>query len=754
MKFAMMDSRLLDLLQTSEHLPYIIAGFFFHDRGIMVQKSISGMLQELLHSVLLKSSALRQFVDPTYTALVEAQKTRLPTWDVESLQLAFEAIIKQRQVVTRLFLFLDALDEHHGDNEHLANLMKKLVALADGTVVKVKLCLASRPWDTFVTSFGKCPGFKIHDHTYNDIRAYTLAEFTQSSSTEFEVTLTKDARSTKLEALAVQVTEKAHGVFIWVRIVVEEIAKGLRARIPFFVLEEKLANIPEELKDLYRHTLERIEPEHAEESYVMLQIAICALSPLALDAFVNSTSHAVWRKVPEVGEESVEDMTQRVVSRSGGLLEVIESTLVETSTALASGRCDTVALGKQVATDFDAPPEDASKEDSKPRYVYVTHRVQFIHQTVKEYVQSRKDNFGLKRNRTGGTGFHYILATAVRYERQWADEIGLDLFEYARLANVYKTVELREELWFSLDTLGGSFRDDTRVDWWMWQKEIKFYEIIFRRCVPSLKVACLAFAAGLFDYVERSLDEYSKRYLDFFFSAATIGPSITSVQIPRRDMLSFLVRHGYSVDHDMDGLFSLKIPSAVTPLALIIQTKGQFDQDEKERVSAIAWLLDHGANPNPERHTVLYNELLFSYCIRQESVEVVRLFGQYGATLPREMIVPLRTLWQMLSTPSEVLEEVIRIMQRNYPDVDFDEKKTITIYHDGTDWPHPISEIFWDTDTATASPVLGAVAAMSFGISRVFAAEYSTLASLRRGLAGGDRQRARQRELHRIVWDQ
>jgi hypothetical protein len=92
-----------------------------------------------------------------------------------------------------------------------------------------------------------------------------------------------DARSKMLEKLALKTTEKAHGVLIWVRIVVDEIAKDMRDRVPFFVLERKSADMPEELKDLYEHTLERIEPDHAEESYLMLQIAICALSPLSLD---------------------------------------------------------------------------------------------------------------------------------------------------------------------------------------------------------------------------------------------------------------------------------------------------------------------------------------------------------------------------------------------------------------------------------------------------------------------------------------
>jgi len=748
MKFAVMDSRLSDLLQTSEHLPYVIAGFFFHDRGIMVQKSMSGMLQELLHSILLKSSVLRQFVHPIYTALVETQRTRLPTWDVENLQLAFEAIIKQRQVVTRLCLFLDALDEHHGDNEHLASLVKKLVALADGNVVKVKLCLASRPWDTFVSSFSKCPGFKIHDHTYNDIRAYALAEFIQSSPSDVESSSVRDARSAKLESLAVQVTEKAHGVFIWVRIVVEEITKGLRARTPFFVLKEKLANMPEELKDLYQHTLERIEPDHAEESYVMLQIALSALFPLQLGTFVNTTSHAVWGQVPKAGEESMEDMMQRVISRSGGLLEVIESSSFEVSTTLDSSYCERVVRVKQVEIDPDTDSEEAFKEDLKPKYIYFTHRVQFIHQTVKEYVQGRNDNLGLKRSRTGGTGFHYILAAAVNYEEEWTDEIILDLFEYARLANHDKNAESQRDLRRSLDALVNS---DSRVYWWLRSKQIEFYTVLFGDRIGSRDIVLvLAFAAGLFEYVEGRLGILAENLIfeSILVHVATIGPKISSVQTSRRDMLNFLVKVGYSIDRIILPLL-LEIREPASPLAIIIQTKEHFDQDEKERVSAIAYLLDHGANLNVEMGDTgdplnFPREIVFFRCIRQESVEVVRLFGQYGATLPQEMIIPLRTLWQMLSTPSAVLEEVIRIGQRNYPDVDFDEKIITTTPHEVTGWVTPISGIFWNTNTYTAVPALGAIVAMIVGLSRVFAAEYSAIARLRK--------KARHLELARI-WD-
>ena len=73
--------------------------------------------------------------------------------------------------------------------------------------------------------------------------------------------------------------------------------------------------------------------------------------------------------------QGMEDMTKRAISRSGGLLEVIESAPVEINAALASGNCETVALGKQVAIDFDTASEEASKEDSRSKNLFLAHRV-------------------------------------------------------------------------------------------------------------------------------------------------------------------------------------------------------------------------------------------------------------------------------------------------------------------------------------------------------------------------------------------
>jgi hypothetical protein len=174
MKFAMRDPKTQEHLKVSSGcLHWIILGFFFHDRGSQVQKSIEGMLQEVLHRLLSQMPALLKFVFPSYSRLVKAQGKSNPVWPFGLLCESWVAITEQREVELCVFIFLDALDEHGGDNNQLATLVYQLVAKADGNTVKIKICVASRTWNIFGEHFGTCPQFAIHEYTSDDIQIYT-----------------------------------------------------------------------------------------------------------------------------------------------------------------------------------------------------------------------------------------------------------------------------------------------------------------------------------------------------------------------------------------------------------------------------------------------------------------------------------------------------------------------------------------------------------------------------------------------------
>ena len=365
MKFAMRDPRMTELLASENMEQWSLAAFFFHDRGSEKQKTLNGMLQEFLRSILQQIPALSRYVLSSYIELVRAQRTRCPSWDFGSLKSALVSLFEQRHVRIRILLLLDALDEHQGNNDLLASLLKSLVAKSDNKCIRLKMCLASRSWTVFQQHFGNCPGFSIHDHTRDDIMTYIRARLEPCEPQEMH-----QLGHSSMTPLANLVATRASGVFIWVRLVVDMLAKGLQDGTPHRTLEEKVNTIPRELKDLYADTLRRIEPEYSLEAFIMLQTTLCSFEPLPLKVLMaisdlnvaycegSSTYKAAETLASGDGmEQPTSSHKRRLVSRSGGLLEVLER-------------------------DQSVPDSDG----------FV---VQFIHQTVKEYVQSASKNLGL-----------------------------------------------------------------------------------------------------------------------------------------------------------------------------------------------------------------------------------------------------------------------------------------------------------------------------------------------------------------------
>ena len=253
MKFAINDARTWRLLKDAEGPDWTCASFFFHDRGSAIQKSLTGMMQEIVGSLLRQLPELLPYVKPEFNKLASAQRTKHPAWHSESLKSALHNIIEQRQTRIRIILFLDALDEHAGDKEELVKILNSMSEKADNNYVSLKVCLGSRSWSIFEHHFSRCPGLVIHEHTTSDILAFTGGQL-QASVDGFPELLNLN----ELQLLTEQITAKALGVFIWVRLVVDQLAKDIRDGTPYLMLVERITQMPQELKDLYADILRRL----------------------------------------------------------------------------------------------------------------------------------------------------------------------------------------------------------------------------------------------------------------------------------------------------------------------------------------------------------------------------------------------------------------------------------------------------------------------------------------------------------------
>ncbi|KAF7529190.1 hypothetical protein G7054_g9937 [Neopestalotiopsis clavispora] len=326
MKFIFKDSRTNDLLfswRTSAD--QICAAFFFHYRGAVMQKSFEGLLRSVLTQILQQCPRLSSYLPQAFGNKPMTSQD----WTLSRLQRGLFQVLEQDEIPFRLCLFLDALDEYDGRLEPVCKFLADLGQIPQTAGKRIQICFSSRPWDIFIREFGKVPGFSISDFTKDDIRDYCLGSIRSEH-------LSPGA----LEDLVPELVERSKGVFLWVKLVVKDLARASRIDASRQELETLLRTLPTELNDFYAEIIERIPHAHRRRAYIMLELAVRSREPLpprhffyALN-YVDLKSHseavaaydALCREYMTVPDTV--DFASLVIQQSrehcGGLLEVVE----------------------------------------------------------------------------------------------------------------------------------------------------------------------------------------------------------------------------------------------------------------------------------------------------------------------------------------------------------------------------------------------------------------------------------------------
>ena len=357
MKYAMTQKRTMDYLRHSNDNDWIIAGYFFHDRGTRVQKSIEGFLHEILYQLLARQPELFDTVRSIFDSVLErqrrndlskAKKTKFE-WTLHELSEALMKIAEESASDLCLCLFVDALDEHAGDHKHLISILHKLAKVSRSNF-NLRLCVAGRPENIFKDAFRDFPGFPIHERTQNDIQHYAEDRIKTEHVGHLNVESTE-----KLGSLIEKVVQMSKGVFLWVRLVINEAVEGLCEGDSIRELQTLLSEVPTELEDLFARAIRRgynnrrMSARDKLETYTLFQVALLPdyVEMLKTSAVLAVALYAKTKQDPiaDLRENSLDQLQRRLNSRSYGLLESV-----------------TVA--------------------------YVPSNVQFIHQTVKDFITS------------------------------------------------------------------------------------------------------------------------------------------------------------------------------------------------------------------------------------------------------------------------------------------------------------------------------------------------------------------------------
>ncbi|KAI1455351.1 hypothetical protein F4805DRAFT_275957 [Annulohypoxylon moriforme] len=300
---------------------YIQAAFFFHHRGTSLERSFEGLLRSIIPQIISKQPSLCKFIRPT------CPKNDITSdyWTFERLQKCFNEILGQKEIPLHLCLFFDALDECDGPLEFLCDFLKDLSAMSEGPN-KIKVCFSSRPWDIFTSSFQDCAGFHIHDFTKDDITDYCLGSIRKEEFPSAPV----------LEKFIPDIVTRSRGVFLWVKLLIKDLAHVKLDDLNDIQIKELLESYPIELHLFYTAIIKRIPHSHRWKTYAMLETIVRSMESLTLLRLVGiidcsdqkayqDAEETLWKSYGRNRQQLICDVERASKDFCGGLVEVYEN---------------------------------------------------------------------------------------------------------------------------------------------------------------------------------------------------------------------------------------------------------------------------------------------------------------------------------------------------------------------------------------------------------------------------------------------
>jgi hypothetical protein len=611
MKFALKDGRTQRALERwSAGHKLVTAGFFFYDRGSSLQKSFEGLLRSILHQLLILFPDVVKILQKFHekrnpalplddlplddAALIEEPNSVVGAkqWKLLDLKEAILTLAKQDKIAGRVCLFVDALDEYDGRAVDIAEYINSLTLISDSKKFQIKICAASRPWNVFQDLFATCPGIAIHDWTKSDISRYVMDTLQQS-------------RRDGAKQLGNEIARRAEGVFLWVRLVLQDIFPLYVEGDPIQNILAVLSDLPEDLEGYYGRILQRIDRRYHRDAYLMIQIVISDPSisflkfTLAMDLPLNDPSafQCAISNGNDIGR--CREMERRIKSRCGGLIEVRPNYPLDRENLAPNS--DLIDLDKEL----------------------LEGHVQFLHQTAKEFVQKPEvlDNilraghvpawpainghvhlarFYSAFSRVKGVLPDYLFNSGKPEYARRSDLLGSEVIpefllhaEAAEMQTQEAQVPLIDEFNFSV-TSGPSTRTRGLTwfhEWWT-TLDLKADEIFSR--APFL---AFALSSGLYLYCRAK---------------------VQSIPKPNTETLGYLL---------------LLAVDPIDPCSSLRTHKGRYNMPSLEMVE---FFLDNGADPNEhlQSTTPFYRAVYLAYCRvswRKLRLTIIKLLLARGA---------------------------------------------------------------------------------------------------------------------------
>ncbi|KAJ8132189.1 hypothetical protein O1611_g1436 [Lasiodiplodia mahajangana] len=309
----------------------IVLKFFFNARGDNLEHSTEGMYRSLLYQ-LINALPGTNFVAEPLSPLLTLNDTA--PWPIEPLKEAFSSVLAQARS-HELYCFIDALDEC--PETEIRDMLEFFQDVGESSVASkanIRVCIASRQYPRITIRYGLELVLEVEDDHAKDIRHYIHSR----------LILTDNRQRREIED---EVFDRSSRIFLSAKLIIDILNKendiGGNVRVC-----ERLSQIPRELYDLFHDILTR-DNENLEQMIRCLQWILFAKKPLSPEELYFAI---------KIGNGS---NTAGIWDRDIVLSDSIDRFNLNAHKGLA---------------------EDFSDSNLSPR------RVQFIHESVRDYLKS------------------------------------------------------------------------------------------------------------------------------------------------------------------------------------------------------------------------------------------------------------------------------------------------------------------------------------------------------------------------------
>lgn len=294
-----------------------VLSFFFNARGSQLEKSTAGLYRSMLLQILEKSTDRSRVWDALSLSSWPSEEQLRTNCDVlkDLLHRIIELLVGLRREV---YIVIDALDEC--DEDQVRDMVSFFSGLGDyaysqGSPLRVMFSSRHYPYITIERS----TEMNLEDQNGHseDIDKYILSEL-------------RIGRGTMATDIRQRVADRACGVFMWVVLVVQILNKAFDHG-HVHALKAKLAEIPDDLNELFRNILTR-DCQNMDEMKICLQWILYSNRPLRREELYNAILAGIG--LPQSHERfdahslssiSTEAMDRFILSSSKGLAEIAKS---------------------------------------------------------------------------------------------------------------------------------------------------------------------------------------------------------------------------------------------------------------------------------------------------------------------------------------------------------------------------------------------------------------------------------------------